>query len=35
MAIVAKLVRLLPNAVFDRAVQGRGRKRRRTEQAGK
>jgi hypothetical protein len=35
MAIVAKLMRLLPNAVFDRAVQGRGRKRRRTEQAGK
>jgi short-subunit dehydrogenase len=31
MAIVAKLMRLLPNAVFDRAVQGRGRKRRRTE----
>ncbi len=28
MGIVAKLMRLLPNAVFDRAVQGRGRKHR-------
>lgn len=31
MAIVARLMRLLPNAVFDRAVSGRGRKRRRHE----
>lgn len=31
MGIVAKLMRLLPNAVFDRAVQGRGRKKRRGE----
>jgi hypothetical protein len=31
MAIVAKLLRLLPNAVFDRIVKGRGRKRRRHE----
>ena len=31
MAIVAKLMRLLPNALFDRAVSGRGRKRRRHE----
>jgi short-subunit dehydrogenase len=28
MGVVAKLMRLLPNAVFDRLVQGRGRKRR-------
>jgi len=28
MAVVAKLLRLLPNALFDRALQGRGRKRR-------
>jgi short-subunit dehydrogenase len=31
MGVVAKLMRLLPNAVFDRAVQGRGRKKRRSE----
>lgn len=31
MEWVAKLMRLLPNALFDRAVQGRGRKRRRDE----
>lgn len=31
MGVAAKLMRLLPNAVFDRAVQGRGRKRRRGE----
>ena len=31
MGIVAKLMRLLPDAVFDRAVQGRGRKKRRHE----
>jgi len=31
MGVVAKLMRLLPNAVFDRAVQGRGRKKRRDE----
>lgn len=29
MAVVAKLLRLLPNAVFDRAFEGRGRKPRR------
>lgn len=28
MGVVAKLMRLLPNALFDRAVQGRGRKKR-------
>ena len=28
MGVVAKMLRLLPNAVFDRAVKGRGRKRR-------
>ncbi|MDL9999193.1 SDR family oxidoreductase [Variovorax sp. J22P240] len=28
MGVVAKIMRLLPNAVFDRAVKGRGRKRR-------
>jgi short-subunit dehydrogenase len=28
MGVVAKLLRLLPNALFDRVVQGRGRKRR-------
>ena len=28
MGVVAKLLRLLPNAVLDRAVQGRGRKKR-------
>ena len=32
MGVVAKLMRLLPNALFDRAVQGRGRKKRRGEQ---
>jgi short-subunit dehydrogenase len=31
MGVVAKLMRLLPNALFDRAVQGRGRKKRRAE----
>ncbi|GAA4342824.1 SDR family oxidoreductase [Variovorax defluvii] len=31
MGVVAKLLRLLPNIVFDRAVQGRGRKKRRNE----
>ncbi|HYP82823.1 SDR family oxidoreductase [Variovorax sp.] len=31
MGVVAKLLRLVPNALFDRAVQGRGRKRRRSE----
>lgn len=31
MGVVAKLMRLLPNALFDRLVQGRGRKRRRHE----
>ncbi|MBB1604190.1 SDR family oxidoreductase [Variovorax sp. UMC13] len=31
MGVVAKLMRLVPNALFDRAVQGRGRKRRRGE----
>ena len=33
MGVVAKLLRLLPNAWFDRAFAGRGRKRRRHEQA--
>jgi len=28
MGVIAKLMRLLPNALFDRAVQGRGRKKR-------
>jgi len=28
MGVVAKLMRMLPNAVYDRAVQGRGRKKR-------
>jgi len=32
MGVVAKLMRLLPNALFDRLVQGRGRKKRRSEQ---
>jgi len=32
MGVVAKLLRLVPNAIFDRAVQGRGRKKRRSEQ---
>ncbi len=31
MAAVAKLLRVLPNSVFDRAMQGRGRKKRATE----
>lgn len=31
MGVVAKFMRLLPNALFDRAVQGRGRKKRRSE----
>jgi len=31
MGVVAKLMRLLPNALFDKLVQGRGRKRRRGE----
>jgi short-subunit dehydrogenase len=31
MALVAKLMRLLPNALYDRAVSGRGRKKRRGE----
>ena len=31
MGVVAKLMRLLPNALFDRVVQGRGRKKRRGE----
>ncbi|MBT2301309.1 SDR family oxidoreductase [Variovorax paradoxus] len=31
MGVVAKLMRLLPNPLFDRAVQGRGRKKRRDE----
>ena len=32
MGWIAKLLRLVPNALFDRAVQGRGRKKRRDEQ---
>ncbi len=32
MGVLAKLMRLLPNTVFDRAVQGRGRKKRQGEQ---
>lgn len=32
MGVVAKLMRIVPNAVYDRAVQGRGRKKRRGEQ---
>jgi short-subunit dehydrogenase len=31
MGVVAKLMRLLPNAVFDLAAQGRGRKKRRSD----
>ena len=31
MGVVAKLMRLIPNALFDRAVQGRGRKKRQGE----
>jgi short-subunit dehydrogenase len=30
MGVVAKLMRLLPNALFDRLLAGRGRKQRRT-----
>ncbi len=30
MALVAKLLRLLPNVLFDRALSGRGRKKRRS-----
>jgi hypothetical protein len=32
MGVAAKLLRLLPNPVFDRLLSGRGRKKRRTEQ---
>ncbi|CAN5877326.1 SDR family oxidoreductase [soil metagenome] len=32
MGVVAKLMRLVPNALYDRLVQGRGRKKRQTEQ---
>ena len=32
MGVVAKLLRMLPNALYDRGVQGRGRKKRRGEQ---
>lgn len=32
MGVVAKLMRMLPNALFDRVVQGRGRKKRSGEQ---
>ena len=31
MGVAAKLMRLMPNALFDRAVQGRGRKKRQNE----
>ena len=31
MGVIAKLLRLLPNPVFDRLFAGRGRKRRRSE----
>jgi short-subunit dehydrogenase len=31
MGVVAKIMRLLPNPLFDRLVSGRGRKRRRGE----
>ncbi len=31
MGVVAKLLRLLPNAIFDRALEGRGRKQRRQD----
>lgn len=34
MGVVAKLLRLLPNALFDRLMQGRGRKPRRTAAPG-
>ena len=32
MGVIAKLMRLVPNALYDRLVQGRGRKKRQTEQ---
>ncbi len=32
MGVVAKLLRMVPNTLYDRAVQGRGRKKRRGEQ---
>ena len=32
MGVVAKLLRIVPNALYDRGVQGRGRKKRRGEQ---
>lgn len=32
MGVVAKLLRMVPNALYDRGVQGRGRKKRRGEQ---
>jgi short-subunit dehydrogenase len=32
MGVVAKLLRIVPNSLYDRAVQGRGRKKRRGEQ---
>jgi short-subunit dehydrogenase len=32
MGVIAKIMRMAPNALFDRAVQGRGRKKRRGEQ---
>jgi len=31
MGVVAKLLRVLPNALFDRVMAGRGRKRRQHE----
>jgi short-subunit dehydrogenase len=31
MGVIAKIMRMLPNALLDRAVQGRGRKKRRGE----
>jgi short-subunit dehydrogenase len=31
MGVVAKLLRILPNALFDRVMAGRGRKRRQHE----
>lgn len=34
MGVLAKLLRLLPNALYDRALSRRGRKRRRTEEPG-
>jgi hypothetical protein len=32
MGVVAKLLRLLPNAVFDKALSGRARKPRQTDE---